>query len=71
MTPRIFQTRIDFTWGEVFACNAVVKNKDKMYAACFFLGMMEAGMFPSLITHICNWHRSDEMGKPIISFRRS
>jgi MFS family permease len=66
MTPRIFQTRIVFTWGAVLACHAAVKNKEGLYAVRFFLGMMEAGMFPGLITHICSWYRSDEMGKPIM-----
>lgn len=37
-----------------------------MYAARFFLGMMEAGMFPGIAAQLCNWYRSDEMGKPIM-----
>jgi hypothetical protein len=66
MTPRVFQTRICFLWGFVLACHAAVHNKEGLYAARFFLGLAEAGLFPSLITHLCNWYRSDEMGKPIM-----
>lgn len=66
MTLRLFQTRIMFTWGAVLACHAAVKYKEGLYAVRIFLGTMEAGMFPGLITHICSWYRSDEMGKPIM-----
>ncbi|KAJ0420944.1 major facilitator superfamily domain-containing protein [Aspergillus carlsbadensis] len=66
MTPRVFQTRICFLWGLVLACHAAVHNKEGLYAARFLLGLAEAGLFPSLITHLCNWYRSDEMGKPIM-----
>jgi len=66
MTPRVFQTRICVLWGLVLACHAAVKNKQGIYAARFFLGLAEAGLFPSIMTHLCNWYRSDEMGKPIM-----
>lgn len=66
MSPRNWQSRIVFTWGAVLACHAAVKNKEGYYAARFFLGMMEAGMFPGLVAQLCGWYRSDEMGKPIM-----
>ncbi|EXJ86836.1 hypothetical protein A1O3_03790 [Capronia epimyces CBS 606.96] len=66
MTPRTFQTRICVLWGLVMACHAAVKNKEGLYAARFFLGLAEAGLYPSIITHLCNWYRSDEMAKPIM-----
>lgn len=65
MTPRVFQTRICVLWGIVLACHAAVTNKEGLYAARFFLGLAEAGLFPAIMTHLCNWYRSDEMGKPI------
>jgi len=55
MSPRLFQTRIVVTWGVVLACHAAVKNKEGILAARFILGMMEAGMFPGIITHVCSW----------------
>ncbi|KAF2086018.1 MFS transporter [Saccharata proteae CBS 121410] len=66
MQPRNWQTRIIFTWGAVLACHAAVSNKEGYYTARFFLGMMEAGMFPGLAAQLCSWYRSDEMGKPIM-----
>jgi len=66
MTPRNWQFRIVFSWGVVLACHAAVKNKEGLYAARFFLGMMEAGMFPGIAAQLCSWYRSDEMGKPIM-----
>lgn len=64
--PRNWQTRIILSWGLVLACHAAVKNKEGLYAARWFLGMMEAGMFPGLAVQLCSWYRSDEMGKPIM-----
>ncbi|KIV82188.1 hypothetical protein PV11_04315 [Exophiala sideris] len=65
-TPRNWQFRIIASWGVVLACHAAVKNKEGLYAARFFLGMMEAGLFPGLAAQLCSWYRSDEMGKPIM-----
>ncbi|CAI6100816.1 unnamed protein product [Clonostachys chloroleuca] len=64
-TPRIFQARIMFLWGLVLACHAAVTNKAGILTARFFLGLMEAGLFPAIMTQLCSWYRSDEMGKPI------
>ncbi|KAL4879179.1 major facilitator superfamily domain-containing protein [Aspergillus karnatakaensis] len=66
MSPRVFQARICSVWGLVLACHAAVTNKEGLYAARFFLGLAEAGLFPAIITHLCSWYRSDEMGKPIM-----
>ncbi|KAL2072048.1 hypothetical protein VTL71DRAFT_11391 [Oculimacula yallundae] len=65
-TPRNWQFRIMLSWGIVLACHAAVKNKHGLYTARFFLGMMEAGMFPGIAAQLCSWYRSDEMGKPIM-----
>ncbi|KAA8911485.1 major facilitator superfamily domain-containing protein [Sphaerosporella brunnea] len=68
MTPRLWQTRIVFSWGLVLACHAAVQNKHGIWTARFFLGMMEAGMFPGITAQLCSWYRSDEMAKPITWF---
>ncbi|KAH7395549.1 MFS transporter [Cadophora sp. MPI-SDFR-AT-0126] len=65
-SPRNWQFRIMLSWGIVLACHAAVKDKHGLYTARFFLGMMEAGMFPGLAAQLCSWYRSDEMGKPIM-----
>ncbi|KAF2136699.1 uncharacterized protein K452DRAFT_312982 [Aplosporella prunicola CBS 121167] len=66
MSPRNWQTRIILSWGIVLACHAAVQNRQGLYAARWFLGMMEAGMFPGLAVQLVSWYRSDEMGKPIM-----
>lgn len=54
------------SWGIVLACHSAVHNAGGLYTARFFLGAMEAGMFPGLVAQLCSWYRSDEMGKPIM-----
>ncbi|KAI9687921.1 MAG: hypothetical protein M1822_002003 [Bathelium mastoideum] len=66
MSPRNYQCRIVLSWGIVLAAHAAVHNKQGLYAARFFLGLAEAGLFPGLIAQLCGWYRSDEMGKPIM-----
>lgn len=66
MGPRNFQCRIIFSWGLVLACHAAVQNKQGYYTARFFLGIMEAGLFPGIVTHLTSWYRTDEMGKPLM-----
>ncbi|KAH7061296.1 major facilitator superfamily domain-containing protein [Macrophomina phaseolina] len=65
-SPRNWQTRIIVSWGTVLACHAAVKNKEGLYTARFFLGMMEAGMFPGLAVQLCSWYRADEIQKPFM-----
>ncbi|KAL1981031.1 hypothetical protein VTN96DRAFT_3140 [Rasamsonia emersonii] len=64
-TPRLWQTRIVFTWAVVLACHAAIKNRQSFYALRFLLGMFEAGMFPGIMAQLASWYRSDEMAKPV------
>lgn len=66
MTPRVFQTRICVLWGLVLACHAAIKNKEGLYAARFFLGLAEAGLFPSIMTHLCSWYVHTEDRKLVM-----
>jgi hypothetical protein len=52
MTPRLWQSRIFFSWGAILACHGAVKNKEGLYAARFFLGMAEAGFFPGIVAQL-------------------
>lgn len=60
-TPRVHQFRIAFLWGATTACQAAVRNKEGLYALRFLLGMFEAGLFPSQLTHLTYWYRPDEI----------
>ncbi|KAK7568434.1 major facilitator superfamily domain-containing protein [Phyllosticta citricarpa] len=66
VSPRNWQTRIILSWGAVLACHAAFKNKEGYYAARWFLGMMEAGMFPSLAAQLRRWYTSDEIGESMM-----
>lgn len=66
MKPRTFQVRIAFLWGGFLACHAAVRSKQGLYAARFFLGVMEAGLFPGIVTHLTSWYRTEELGRPLV-----
>jgi hypothetical protein len=61
LLPSKWQSRIVVSWGLVLACHAAVTNKSGLYAARFFLGLAEAGMFPGVILQMTYWYRPDEM----------
>ncbi|EXJ86631.1 hypothetical protein A1O3_03584 [Capronia epimyces CBS 606.96] len=66
--PSRWQSRIMVTWGICLACHAAVTNKHGLYAARFFLGLCEAGMFPGVILQMCYWYRPDEMSIRLLYF---
>lgn len=52
----------------MLCCHAAVKNKEGLYAARFFLGLFEAGLFPGVILQLCYWYRPDEMSRRLLYF---
>ncbi|KAG0645539.1 Pyrrolocin biosynthesis L [Hyphodiscus hymeniophilus] len=68
MLPSRWQSRIIVTWGATLCCHAAVKNKEGLYAARFFLGLFEAGLFPGVILQLCYWYRPDEMSRRLLYF---
>ncbi|KAF2446407.1 MFS general substrate transporter [Karstenula rhodostoma CBS 690.94] len=71
LLPSRWQSRIMVTWGIALACHAAVTNKEGLYAARFFLGLMEAGLFPGVILQMCYWYRPDEMSVRLLYFCKS
>ncbi|KAJ5492113.1 Major facilitator superfamily domain general substrate transporter [Penicillium expansum] len=65
MTPRLWQTRIFFTWGIVLACQAAVQNRQGLLALRFLLAMLETGSYPGILTQLNSWYPSDEMATPV------
>ena len=45
-TPRVFFTAIILTWGLCMTFMGLVHNKQGLYAARWFLGLTEAGLYP-------------------------
>ncbi|KAJ4401495.1 hypothetical protein N0V91_007929 [Didymella pomorum] len=66
--PSRWQSRIMITWGISTACHAAAASKSGLYTARFFLGLMEAGMFPGVILQMCYWYRPDEMSVRLLYF---
>ena len=67
-TPSKWQSRIMVSWGLVLACHCAVKSKSGLYAARFFLGLCEAGMFPGVISQLIYWYRPDELSVRLTYF---
>ncbi|GAA5837188.1 hypothetical protein JCM11251_005280 [Rhodosporidiobolus azoricus] len=59
--PRQLFFRICALWSIAAALHAAAYNKGGLYAARFFLGVFEAGLFPGIYTHFSYWYRPDEM----------
>ncbi|KAL3427555.1 pantothenate transporter [Phlyctema vagabunda] len=68
LLPSRWLSRIMVSWGLVTCCHAAVSNSQGLYAARFFLGLMEAGMFPGVILQLCYWYRPDEMARRLLYF---
>ncbi|KIX99639.1 uncharacterized protein Z520_04273 [Fonsecaea multimorphosa CBS 102226] len=68
MLPSRWQSRIVVSWGIAIACHAAVTSKAGLYAARFFLGMCEAGMFPGVLLQMVYWYRPDEMSIRLLYF---
>jgi Major Facilitator Superfamily len=68
LLPSKWLSRIVVSWGIVLACHAAVSNKSGLYAARFFLGLAEAGMFPGVILQMTYWYRPDEMSLRLLYF---
>ncbi|KAI0872718.1 major facilitator superfamily domain-containing protein [Hypoxylon argillaceum] len=65
----LYYSRIMVTWGIVLALHVPVTNKAGLYAARFFLGLAEAGMFPGVILQMTYWYRPDEMSIRLLVYR--
>ncbi|KAJ3341923.1 hypothetical protein HDU93_003744 [Gonapodya sp. JEL0774] len=61
-TPRVWFTRIMFTWGVVSACQAACSNKTGLVICRLMVGVAEAGLLPGLLFWIGFWYRKFEIG---------
>lgn len=64
--PSRWQSRIMVTWGTALCCHAAVKNKEGLWTVRFFLGLMEAGLWPGMLLQMCYWYRPDELARRIL-----
>ncbi|RVX73027.1 hypothetical protein B0A52_02153 [Exophiala mesophila] len=67
-TPRYFFTVILFGWGVCMTCMGLVHNYAGLLATRFFLGLMEAGLFPAVTFYLSCWYKRSEIGLRIALF---
>ncbi|MCJ1354043.1 MAG: hypothetical protein MMC33_004030 [Icmadophila ericetorum] len=60
--PSIFIPVIMIVWGIVMTCMGLVTNASGLYAARFFLGLAEAGLFPGVSYYLSCWYKRNEFG---------
>lgn len=67
-SPRIWQSRIMISWGIVCMCQAASKNYSGILATRFFLGLCEAGFYPSVLYHLGFWYAPRDLPNRIAFF---
>jgi MFS family permease len=60
-TPSIWMSRIMLTWGIISICQGATHNYAGILLCRFFLGVAEAGFFPSVLYHFSFWYSPDRL----------
>lgn len=63
--PRVWLTRIMFTWGVIAMGTAFVRDANQLYIVRFLLGIAEAGFFPGLVLYSTIWFRGREHAQAV------
>lgn len=66
--PRRWLARIMITWGVIAMANALVSDRNSLYAMRFLLGVAEAGFFPGIMVFISRWFPARERASAITLF---
>lgn len=61
--PSIYLSTIIWVWGCVVIAMSQTKNASGFMAGRFFLGAIEAGLFPGAIFILTCWYTKKEVGK--------
>ena len=61
-SPRIFLTVTMTLWGVVMTLMGLVNDFSGLAAARWFLGLMEAGLFPGINFYLSAWYKRRELG---------
>ncbi|KAI9695441.1 MAG: hypothetical protein M1820_008626 [Bogoriella megaspora] len=60
--PKVFLTVTMTLWGVVMTLMGLVTNYAGLAAARWFLGLMEAGLFPGINFYLSAWYKRSELG---------
>lgn len=61
LRPSIWLPSIMVAWGIVMTLMGTVQSFRGLFAARFFLGVTEAGLFPGVAYYLTQWYRRDEL----------
>jgi sugar phosphate permease len=64
LRPSVYLSTIIWVWGCLVIGMSQIKTFEGMLAARFFLGCIEAGLFPGAIFLLTCWYTKKETGKP-------
>ena len=59
-TPRFWLPTLTIVWGVNATLLGIVQNKAGFYAARFFLGFVESGLFPGVVFYLSMWYKRKE-----------
>ena len=59
-TPQIWLPTLTLAWGIVATLMGVSQNREGFYAARFFLGVTESGLFPGVVFYLSMWYKRNE-----------
>ena len=59
-TPKFWLPTLTVIWGVVATLLGVVQNRAGFYAARFWLGSVESGLFPGVVFYLSMWYRRKE-----------
>ena len=59
-SPRLWLPTLTLAWGVVATLLGVTQNMSGFFAARFFLGVTESGLFPGVVFYLSMWYRREE-----------
>ncbi|KAK3701504.1 hypothetical protein LTR37_015478 [Vermiconidia calcicola] len=59
-TPRFWLPTLTIAWGIVATLLGIVQNKAGFFAARFWLGSVESGLFPGVVFYLSMWYQRKE-----------
>lgn len=59
-TPRFWLPTLTLIWGVVATLTGVTQGLSGFFAARFFLGVTESGLFPGVVFYLSMWYKRHE-----------
>lgn len=69
--PSIWLPSLEIAWSIIVMGMAATKDVKTLYACRFFIGLLEAGAYPGIMTLLGHWYTPQELGKRSCIFQAS